>query len=135
MTLPSSLDAATARPSALARAARSVVAAGALVLLAACSGGTDASDMGAANATLVRNDPYPNVAADPARGATAPRSSAEVRRIEDRMMSLAAEQGSASRSGGQSTSVVDQMKALAKRNQSIAAGTEPPPADEAQPTN
>lgn len=134
MTLPSSLNASTARHSALARAARSAVAAGALVLLAACSGGTDASDMGA-NATLVRNDPYPNVAADPARGATAPRSSAEVRRIEDRMMSLAAEQGSASRSGGQSTSVVDQMKALAKRNQSIAAGAEPPPADEAQPTN
>lgn len=122
------------RRALLGRSARAVVAASVLALLSACSGGNEPGDM-AANTPLVRNDPYPNVAADPARGASAPRSSAEVRQIEDRMMSLAAEQGSASRAGGQSSSVVEQMKALAKRNQSMAAGIEPPPADDVQPSN
>lgn len=122
------------RRAVLHRSARVLAAVSLVALLSACASSNEPGEM-AANAPLVRNDPYPNVAADPARGASAPRSSSEVRQIEDRMMSLAAEQGSASRAGGQSSSVVEQMKALAKRNQSIAAGIEPPPVDPALPTN
>lgn len=109
------------RPLSAARRLRAFAATTALVLLAACSTGGEVGDLNA-NATLVRNDPYPNVAADPARNATAPRSSSEVQRIEDRMMSLAAERGNNARGGADTPSVVEQMKALAKRNQSIAQG-------------
>lgn len=130
----SPVSSALRRRALLHRAARAVVAVSLAALVSACAGGSEPSEM-AVNAPLVRNDPYPNVAADPARGASTPRSSAEVRQIEDRMMSLAAEQGSASRAGAQSSSVVEQMKALAKRNQSIAAGIEPPPADDVTPAS
>jgi hypothetical protein len=130
---------ANASPSAKPAAGLLRGVAVALVLtLAACSGGSEPGDLAAARTPLVHNDPYPNVAADPSRAATQPRSSAEVQQIQNRMMSLAAEQGNASRAAGpQPTSVVDQMKALARRNQSLAKDGDQPAPDgvAAQPAN
>jgi hypothetical protein len=91
-----------------------------IVLLTACAGG-DAGELASSrNATLIRNDPYPNVAAEVSHPSSQPRSSAEVRRIENRMMSLASEQGAAPRSDGTSPTLVEQMKELARRNQTLA---------------
>lgn len=121
--MPTTARSALRRPGPFARAALAVAL---VATLAACSGGTDASDVGAGGRTsaLVQNDPYPNVAADPARGAKTPKTASEVRRIEDRMMSLANEQGNASRAPAATTSVVDQMKALAQQNRNRASGAD-----------
>lgn len=121
--MPSTARSALRRPGPFARAALAVAL---VATLAACSGGTDASDVGAGTRTspLVQNDAYPNVAADPARNAKTPKTASEVRRIEDRMMSLANEQGNASRASASSESMVEQMKALARKNRDRASGVD-----------